>query len=85
MGREGKRFVGRWRLTNYERATDHLGGFDFVLPNAIDIELCLRITNATTTFDSFVKATHMPSLAQFSRTHSTPHSFVKSEEFGVVA
>jgi hypothetical protein len=42
-----------------------------------------RITNATTTFDSFVKARLVLTLAQFIRTHSIPPSIVESVGGGI--
>ena len=39
-----------------------------------------RITNVTATFDSFGKLTHMLSLAQFIRTHSTARTFLSEKK-----
>ena len=38
-----------------ERAIDHLVDFGFVPQNAIDVELCLRITNGTTSFAHLIR------------------------------
>jgi len=56
---------------------DHLVDFGSMPQNAIDVELCLRITPKNYDARSFGKSTHMLTHDLELRTRSTPHSIIK--------